>query len=341
MAKISNTKQLILNYLAKNPQTSVVKLVDYFLISKQAMQKHLKQLIEINKIKKTGLPPKVYYSVLLETTPENEIENEQTDLNISEILKNFVIITADGQKLSGQNAMDNWCKSRGLDSQKYSITYVEVCKKYTKYYGQNCLIDATSKIKNTFKSLCAVDSCFYGSFSSIEIFGRTGIYSQMLYAKQSANRKNMVELFPQVAIEISKLIKEKKIKAVGFVQPTVPRKFQLINELEKYLNLSLPIVKITKIKNQYIVPQKTLSKPEERKINAEETFVVESVPNVNSILLIDDFVGSGSSFNAIASKIKSKPELKANVEITCYAISGTPNGIINSETNKFEVVNEA
>lgn len=331
MANLSLTKQKIIDYLVQNPQTPVVKLVGHFLISKQAIQKHLKELIEMNLIFKSGLPPKVFYSIL----PVNSQFNvSKID---SDLVKDYIIITPAGQKKTGTEAFEYWCSQRDYDPMQYIDIYKEILEKYSKYYNNHGLINATSKFQDTFKQECQIDKCFYGSFSSIEIFGKTGIYTQMLYAKQSGNKVNMLEFFPQIANQITNLIKHYNIQAVGFVAPTVSRKIQLLKELEKYLKLTLPKVKITKIKNQFLVPQKTLSKSSERKQNADETFVVEYVPQVKNILLIDDFVGSGSSFNSIAKKIK----FKHNCTIICFAISGTPNGVINNQNNKFEVINEA
>lgn len=332
---MSPTKINILKFLNDNPQTSVVKLVDHFSISKQAMHKHLRELIELKQIEKKGLPPRVYYSAILQHQLNNTFDNFNLDSDFE--LNNFIIITPSGEKYTGIKAFKSWCKERGFSIDKYYQIYQEIHQKYQQYYDLNGLINATEKVKNTFGTDCFIDQCYYNSFSAIEIFERTGIYSQMLYAKQSGNKKNMLELFPEFAQKVYFLIKTNNIQAIGFIPPTVPRKIQLMKEIEKYLNLSLPKVTIQKITNQYIVPQKTLSKPSERKQNANSTFAVEYVPEVKNILLIDDFVGSGSSFNFVAKKIKSKQ----NCNITCLAISGTPNGIINNQNNKFEVINEA
>lgn len=321
----------IVTYLGANPQTSVVKLIDQFGISKQALHKHLKELIEEGEIQKQGLPPKVFYSKKIKIDVATYDFLDQTKLT------EFVTISASGEKLNGQIAFAKWCNDRGFDITKYYQIYVETKNRYKTYYDSNGLINATSKIQNTFGADCYVDNCFYSSFSAIEIFGRTGIYAQMLYAKQSGNKKNMQILLPDFAQKVQLLIMSKNIQAIGFVPPTVPRKVQLMKEIEKYLSLSLPKIIIQKISNEYIVPQKTLSKPNERRQNAQNTFAVEYVPNVKNILLIDDFVGSGSSFNFIAQKIKTKH----NCNITCLAISGTPNGIVNNQNNKFEIINEA
>ena len=81
---MSPTKQLIVTFLEQNPQTSVVKLLDEFSISKQAMHRHLKELIEQGEIHKQGLPPRVYYSI----KPKSSIKHNHTF--DSSLLSDFV-----------------------------------------------------------------------------------------------------------------------------------------------------------------------------------------------------------------------------------------------------------
>lgn len=54
------------------------------------------------------------------------------------------------------------------------------------------------------------------------------------------------------------------------------------------------------------VPQKSLSKLDERIRNAENTFAVTDQRKFKNVILIDDAVGSGSTMNQIAGKIKNK-----------------------------------
>lgn len=52
--------------------------------------------------------------------------------------------------------------------------------------------------------------------------------------------------------------------------------------------------------------QKTLTKIEDRIINARETISVDGNANYSNILLIDDAVGSGATLNETARKIRQK-----------------------------------
>ncbi len=100
--------------------------------------------------------------------------------------------------------------------------------------------------------------------------------------------------------------------------------------LEKKLNLSLPTISIIKVKTEIMVPQKTLSKIEDRIENAETTIIVdEKRKEFKKVLLLDDAIGSGATLNSIACKIK-----KQNIanEVIGLAITGSLKG--------FDVISE-
>ena len=76
--------------------------------------------------------------------------------------------------------------------------------------------------------------------------------------------------------------------------------------LERSLNLNLKNINLEKIKNKFIVPQKTLFKLEDRIENARETIIVDGNNKHKNILLIDDAVGSGATLNETALQIRKK-----------------------------------
>jgi predicted amidophosphoribosyltransferase len=79
-----------------------------------------------------------------------------------------------------------------------------------------------------------------------------------------------------------------------------------MKQLEVSLNLSVKKINIVKLKTPIIITQKTLSKIEDRTINARQTIEIEDYGKYNNILLIDDAVGSGSTLNEVAKKIRQK-----------------------------------
>lgn len=66
-----------------------------------------------------------------------------------------------------------------------------------------------------------------------------------------------------------------------------------------------------------------MSKIEERITNAENTFAVSETVKYQNVLLIDDAVGSGSTLNQIAGKLKKKGIAQ---QITGCAIVGSFKG---------------
>jgi phosphoribosylpyrophosphate synthetase len=125
------------------------------------------------------------------------------------------------------------------------------------------------------------------------------------------------------------LIADLEIDAVAFVPPTIPRKTQIMTELQKHLNTGKPLFKVEKIKTPITIPQKALSKLYERVANAKNTFAIPVQVPVKRLLLIDDAVGSGATMNEIALKIKQKGLSNAVLGV---AITGSYKG--------FEVISE-
>jgi predicted amidophosphoribosyltransferase len=113
--------------------------------------------------------------------------------------------------------------------------------------------------------------------------------------------------------------------AIGFIPPTLQRKKQIMKELQSYLYLNRPLIRIEKIKTPVIVQQKTLKSIEDRIINADRTMVVIHTNRspYKKVLLIDDFTGSGSTLNEIAKKIKHQHIAETVVGLT---LTGSVNG---------------
>ena len=127
----------------------------------------------------------------------------------------------------------------------------------------------------------------------------------------------------EIEKQIKDFIKNHKVDAVAFVPPTVRREVQIMKFIQQKLNLSLPHIEIQKISGIIPIPQKSLSKMNERIRNAENTFAVVDNRNFKHVLLIDDAVGSGSTLNQIAEKIKNKEVAK---NVTGLAIVGSFKG---------------
>lgn len=326
-----NTSQKIVEYIKDRGQVTGSELVDYLGITDRAVRKQLKTLLDNDKVIKAGKPPKVYYSIRLETntTPKAEDQLRSIDKITEHIIKdNFLYITPRGTMSEGLEGFIVWCQERKLDPVKTAATYQKTISKYQKY-NKRGLIGGMYKMKSSFNDV-ALDEVFYIDFYAVEIFGKTKLGQLLLFAKQSQNRKLINELADIIRPSVLRVIKEYNIDGVGFIPPTVKRELQLVRQIQKKLNLSTRELIINKVKTPIAVPQKTLNKIEDRITNARETIVVEGNDRYNNILLIDDAVGSGSTLNETAKKIRQRGLCQGKV--IGLAITGSFKG--------FEVISE-
>jgi len=220
------------------------------------------------------------------------------------------------------------------------VQYVKILKKYNQFktIDQNFVI-ATQKFQNTFKQDTQVDQVYYCDFYSIEVFGKTKLGALLLHGKQSQNKKIIDEVSSTVKERILHFIKKNKIDAVAFIPPTTPKKPQFMDEFRRILNVNIPIINLEKIINDIAIQQKTLKSSQDRMENARNTIFVDDNRSFKNIPLLDDAVGSGSTFNKIARKMRKKKTLQKNGKMYAIAIVGSANGIVDN-SKKFEVINE-
>lgn len=321
----TQTSQKIIKYLFLRKQVSAKELIEYLEISRQALYKHLSKLQELGKIGKIGKPPTVYYFI-----PPEKINPNTIPVNIVNsplIEKNYILITPSGQRLEGMAGFIYWCSKNNLSLEKTIREYEKTFHKYARYQKEG-LIDGGYKLRHTFPEVF-LDKIYYFDFYSIERFGKTKLGWLLLYAKQSQNRYLIKELTMTIKNKIQKIISKYRIRAVGFIPPTVKRQLQLMTELEKNLKLTLPIIDLRKIKTEIIVPQKTLAKLDERVENARQSISVNETRQYKNVLLIDDAVGSGATLNETAKKLKERGIAK---KVIGLSITGSFKG--------FEIISE-
>ncbi len=299
------TSEKIISYLKKNGKVTGSELVDYLEITDRAVRKQLKTLLENRIVAKSGKPPRVYYFISENNDKYNLVSPSNIDPVAKELIESdFLYVTPTGIEKIGYDGFVYWCIERKLDVAKTADQYKKTRIHYDKY-KTNGLIDGLSKINNTFKD-AELDNLFYVDFYSIEIFGKTKLGQQLLFAKQSQNRRLMNTIADKIKPSVEKLIAEYEIDGIGFIPPTVKRELQLMKQIQKKLDLNSRIIPITKIKTPVVVPQKTLSKLADRVINARETITIDQTGKYKNILLIDDAVGSGATLNETAKKIRQK-----------------------------------
>ncbi len=242
----------------------------------------------------------------------------------------FILVDAVGNLLEGLPAFSYWCEKQNLNRSKTLLEFIKTRKKYLSFYNTNHLIDGALKFKNI-KGIgeIGVDAMYYLDFYAIEGFGKTRLGTLMHYAKQGQNRQLMKKIVDEVQQRVYNLIQEIQVDAVLFVPPTIDCKIQIMHVLEKLLAIDKPILKIRKIRNKIVIPQKALSNIFERITNAKNTFYLPSQKEYGRVLLIDDAVGSGATMNEIALKLKDQNLAK---EVFGLAITGSYKG--------FDVISE-
>jgi len=326
---VTDTRQKILDYITKHSQVRVADLGHFLAISNQALHKQLHTLIESGVLQKIGKPPKVFYVLSsVSFIPISGKQEPALDYATVRYLKdNFINITPDGRKLDGIEGFAEWCKKRQLPIVKTASEYQATLSRYHAL-RKGGLLDGSRKIAATFGEVL-IDELFYLDFYSIERFGKTKLGQLVLYAKQSQDRAIIKQLLNEVIPPIARFIKERKFSAIGFISPSVKRQVQLMKEIERSANFGLPILRIEKIATQIRVPQKSLSKLEDRVENARATFVATDKNSYDNVILIDDAVGSGATMNEIARKLKEKGIAKI---VTGLALVGSYKG--------FDVISE-
>jgi len=327
----TNTAKLIIELLKQNQQMSAHQLSLELGISRQGMFKQLKKLLEQNSIEKVGSAPKVFYSVKTVESVNKKSPNLYPPQIADCLEKNYLIITPAGKILKGISGFEYWCEKRKLKPTQQAEIYFNTIEKVAQFKtGPAKTIDGTDKLKSTFGNQTALDKLYYIDFYSIEIFGKTHLGTMLLYAKQSQDRSLIKEVFKEIESTLQKIIVELKIDAVGFIPHTVKREVQLMNEIKRMFVHSAHLINLQKIKNAVPVPQKTLSKLEDRIENADSTIIVNSQQTHKNILLLDDAVGSGSTLNQTARKIRQQNLCTG--KIYGLAITGSYKG--------FDVINE-
>ncbi len=307
---------------------TVHDLADALGVSRQYVHRVLAELEDDNLILKNGTPPRVVY-VLAGTQPlEN---NTMISFEQETFLKqHFLLIDALGNFLEGLSAMKYWCSKQQLPLNKTIEEYVLTRTKYLNFYNEHHLIDGLEKLQNT-KGIgnIGVDALFYLDFYAIERFGKTRLGTLMHYAKQGQNKSLMKLIVAEIHQRVQNFIDANQVDAVLFVPPTISRKVQIMDVIEKLLHLDLPKVQVQKIKGNIVVPQKALSKIFERVENAKSTFYAPKQKSYKHVLIIDDAIGSGATINEIALKLKAN---NFAGRITGLAITGS--------YKDFEVISE-
>ena len=300
----TDTSLKIIEFIKSKGQSSAKDLVDYLGMSRQAVFKQLGTLLRKNQITKIGHAPHVFYSLKEQAIPQGEANTNLDYETAKNIEENFLIITPAGERKEGTKGFAYWCEKTRQPFEKTAKEYVKTINKYGAF-KKNGYIDGMAKLKTTFDHVY-LDHLYYLDFYSIERFGKTKLGIMLLYAKQSQNKALIKELIDDIEPRIKIIAKNHNIDAIGFIPPTVKREVQFMKELARRTRLNLQKINLVKVKTEVAIPQKTLSKLEDRVENAQKTIIVDDHGKYKNILLVDDAVGSGATLNETAKQIRTR-----------------------------------
>lgn len=325
---ITDTKDKIIEYITYHDHARVQDLKRVLQISNVAIHKQLKRLIEDKILVRVGRPPLVFYKFPAEGKLENQQTQRLPEYTKRIIQENFLSITPDGNLLYGLEGFNYWVNTYQKNKSFIALAqeYLHTIEEQKKLFSKEGWLDATIKVKNSFKEVF-IDCLLYQDIYSYKIFGRTKLAKMTMYAKQVGAQKLITKIATMAKPLLIKIIKKYSINAVAYIPPTVPRPLQFMDEFSVQLNLPLPEIKLTKvIPGDIPIPQKTLASTEERIINARDSiYLRDSRESIyKNVLLVDDVVGSGASFNETARKLK-----KAKVGeggIVAFALVGNVKG---------------
>lgn len=324
------TSQKIIEYINYHDQATGKELADFLGVTDRAVRKQLKSMLEKGELTKSGKPPRVYYFL---NKKNRQIEMKGKVLVVNEKAKkvideNFLFISPQGRRLGGWDGFVEWCVKRSYDPGKKADEYLKIYNKYESF-RKDGYISGKKKMKDTFSDNLCLEDVFYSDFYSWEVFGKTKLGQLLLYAKQSQDKSMMREIISKVKPVIMNIVKKHGITAIGYIPPSVKREVQFMKVFQESLSISLPVIKIVKIRTEVITPQKTLNKLEDRIENADATMAISENRNFDNVLLLDDAVGSGATLNQVARKL-----LKSRVaqKVFGFSITGSAKG--------FDVISE-
>lgn len=326
----TDTSSKIISYIQERKQATPHELVDFLHISKQALFRQLKNLVVQGRLVKIGQPPKVFYMLPTDTQEWSSYSAtaQLTPKQMRIIDERYLYVSPFGQMVEGVGGFMHWCKKTKQPIEKTAAEYLRTLQKYDRM-RKDGFLDGTTKLQQTFDTVY-LDRLCYIDFYSIERFGKTKLGQLLLYAKQSQQRQLMQQVSTIALPFVKRIIELHHIDAVGFIPPTVKREVQFMDKFSEQLHLQLPTISITKVTSDIPVPQKTLTKVEDRIENAKRTIVADERQRHRNILLIDDAVGSGATLNETAKKIREQK--LATGSIIGLSITGSYKG--------FDVISE-
>jgi len=298
--------------------TEISKILE---ISRTIVHISLKDLLKAKKVKKIGKWAHVKYKSLIfdknnsvemflwnmwnkEIIINNYNPNFKVKKNLEELFYKF---SPEWKILTWFNGIKTWCETRDMNLEEKINNFLKINEHIENIQNSCGLISAKEAFWKHFENIY-LDEIFYADQYNWMEFWRGKLAEMTFYAKQSQNIKLINEANSLIILKLECIIKQWNFDAIAITPWSISRKNQLLWLLkDKLKELNLPFVNIIKYyENNIPIPQKSLKTREQRIQNATNTIFVEdkNISNYKKVFLIDDFVGSGSTLNITAKKLK-------------------------------------
>lgn len=300
--------------------TEISKILN---ISRTIVHLALKKLLEDKKVKKIGKWAHVKYKSLIfdENSSvkislwnfwnnENTINNYSPDFKTKKLLEEFFYKFSPEWKLMiWFEWIKKWCEDRKMNLEEKINNFIKIKEHIEELQNYCWLISAKNSFWKHFENIY-LDEIFYADQYNWMEFWRWKLAEMTFYAKQSQNRDLIEQANNEIFLKLECIILNWNFDAIAITPWSIDRKNQLLWLLkEKLEKLNIPFLNIIKYyENNIPIPQKSLKTREQRIQNAKNTIYVED-KNINKykkVFLIDDFVGSGSTLNETAKKLKKE-----------------------------------
>ncbi len=304
MKKIGSTKQKMLDLL-RDQCLSPLDLQQALGISASVVHGHLRFLLREGFVEKVGSAPRVCYIVRKESAADAVNEH-------------FVFQDSLGKLHHGMDGFRLWSQ-QGLKKMSFEEKIALYADRISVMQSnrKGFFFDLTGKLQKVkdvgedvyLKELASL------SLRTLQDFGRTkmGVYMDVVkgIGTSTAAVMDIMDMILDFSVPlIIAYAKKHQVNAVGFISPTRKRQNQIMTFLEKRFRkgpLRVAAVDIKKIRGPIFREQKTIRDLRDRIHNANRTFQISPyshVHNYKRILLVDDFVGSGTTLNQVAKMLR-------------------------------------
>lgn len=285
------------------------------------IHKYLKTLVEQGKLEKVGQGAHTKYqltSAQKKRSPQIKTIGDKHEVMLpyeQQILLDTIFLKFDatGKQLEGAQGFVARCQESGFDPKEKAKAYIAIDRHIQEELDSCGLIEATAQFKKHVEKMY-LDKVYYADQYKRMEFGRGKLAEMTFYGKQSQNYELLMDSISIIKRKLNCYVHREQFDALAIVPWSIKRDNQLLRILKQELaSFNLPFISIIKYYPHKIpIPQKTLKTREQRLRNAKETIFVDDqhIAQYKKVLLIDDFVGSGSTLNETAGKLKAEGVVK-------------------------------